>query len=183
MRTRQADERGSTLIEMLFALVLLGTAASAVLMMLNATLAGSAEHRTLASLNTLLEDYASSVEYQVELAPPDASASPPTPLYIDCPTPSASSATYVLQWYQQHVTFNYPASDAPGYSVRISAVAPWNSSTGSFDPNCPTAGVNNDANGLQKLTLEATSASGQQESLEIVVRSTAFSANDANAGF
>ena len=50
------SEAGDTLIEVLLAIVILGIASVAILLAFATTISGSAEHRTLTTADTVLED-------------------------------------------------------------------------------------------------------------------------------
>lgn len=175
------DEAGTALLEVLVATVVLVIVAGALLTMLATSIAGSAVHRDTAELNVLLEDYAQTATYEIELAPANLTSSPPTPLFLEC---SGSSPTQVLAYYQANVTFTYPTGFADGYKVGITAVAPFNTSKGIFDgTGCAPGSPGPDASGLQELTAVATAPNGQSASLTFVVRDPAFLQSDATLSF
>lgn len=96
------DERGDTLIEVLIALVIIGLTATAVLGSFATTIAGSAEHREYANIDTALRSFASAATYQLQQQP--------NPEFAACATPGS---------YQ--IVAAYPSSAAAGSQIEVFA--------------------------------------------------------------
>jgi prepilin-type N-terminal cleavage/methylation domain-containing protein len=156
-------ERGDTLIEVLFAVVIIAIGATALLGALTTSLTGSGEHRSLAALDSLLRGYGEAAKYQIQLQPANSMSPPPPPLYSD----SASAATY----YSAKITFSMPVGYAGWAPPVVSCVRSWNPSSKNFDPSCSPIS----ASGIQLLTLSAKSPSKISDSLQIVVRNPLYS--------
>ncbi len=77
------SEQGDTLLEILIAIVIISLTVTALLGALVTTLTTSTEHRSLSTLDTLLNSFAQSVENQVQ------GKSQQQPLFLNCPTPVA----------------------------------------------------------------------------------------------
>lgn len=156
------------------AIVIMGITAAAVLGALGASIIASASHRGVTQNDVLLKSYAETAKYQIELGS--------SPLYADCPTPNPSANT-VLNAYKAGVTWAYPTGYTSGYTVTITGVEPWNSTSASWDSACPviTSAPNADANGLQRVTITATGPTNLSDTVQIIVRNPVL--NTANAGF
>jgi type II secretory pathway pseudopilin PulG len=137
------SEDGDTLIEVLFALVIIALSVSALLGALITAVATSGEHRSLSVEDTLLRSYAETAEYQIQVQ------STPVPLFTQC----ASSYP---------VTYSMPPGSA-GYSVSITGIQYWNGS--GFDSSCGA----NDKKGVQLITVSSTGP-GATQTLSFVVR-------------
>lgn len=142
-------ERGDTLIEVLLAVVITGATAVAALGGLATTLAGSAQHRALASIDTDLRTTAEQTKYDLELQPSD-------PWFFEgCPVSWTSTS------YDGHLL---PLA-AP--TVSLQSVVFFNLVTNTFD--LPGVCSGNDLPGYQQLTF-IDSASGFSQTLSIAVR-------------
>jgi type II secretory pathway pseudopilin PulG len=137
------SESGDTLIEVLFALVIIALSVSALLGALITAVATSGEHRSLSVEDTLLRSYVETAEYQIQVQ------STPAPLFAQC------APTYPI-------TFSMPPGSS-GYSVSITGVQYWNGS--GFDSSCGS----NDKKGVQLVTVSSTGP-GATQTLSFVVR-------------
>lgn len=160
-RYRRPDA-GETLIEVLLAVVIIALSVSALLGGLITSITSSAEHRSLAELDTVLKSNADSLKYQVELMQPDTSA-----WFTDCASVAATS-------YGSHtVIFSVPS----GYIVQLTGIQYWNSSTDQFDATSvdSTSCLANpsDQTGYQLLTLTGTAPNGVSQTLRLGVRKPA----------
>ena len=68
-RHRRRDERGDTLIEVLFAVVIIALAAGPLIGALLESIAASAEHRGLATADTLLQTFAETAVSEIQTSP------------------------------------------------------------------------------------------------------------------
>lgn len=134
------DEAGDTLIEVLIALAVIGLTAAALLGAFATSISASAEHRRLATIDTVLTGFAETATYQIQLQP--------SPLFqVSCPS------SYTLA----------PSFTAPtGYTVAISSVQHWN---GTSFTSCTTGS----STGPQLITATASGPSGSSDSLSFVV--------------
>jgi trimeric autotransporter adhesin len=105
------SEAGDTLIEVLLALVILGLASVALLLAFATSIAGSAEHRTLATADTVLRTVAEETISQMQQNSSGAFA---------CPS-----------------TFTASPSVPTGYTVSSVTVQYWSSATSSFSSSNP----------------------------------------------
>jgi type II secretory pathway pseudopilin PulG len=78
------DERGDTLIELLIATTIIAITVSALFGALIGSITGSVEHRSLATLNTVLKSFAESAKYDIQLQPLVSGVSGPE--YTECAT-------------------------------------------------------------------------------------------------
>jgi type II secretory pathway pseudopilin PulG len=143
-RWSRRDEAGDTLIEVLIALLVIGVTTAALLGAFATSISASAEHRNLATIDTLLKSFAETATYQIQLQP--------NPLFASC----AGS-------YDITVAFTVPA----GYAVATSSVAYWNNAT--FVPGCATGST-----APQQITAFATGPNGSSDTLAFVVMDPAF---------
>jgi type II secretory pathway pseudopilin PulG len=140
------------------AITIIGIAATAVLGALATSVTASGQHRSIASVDTVLKSYAENAKYQIELKA--------SPLFSNaaCAAPSTYSSAN-LGW------------TAPtGYStyvVGITSVEPWNATSKQFDS------TGSCTNGLERLTIVATAPTGVSDTLQIVVRNPAYNTADA----
>jgi hypothetical protein len=85
---RRGDERGDTLIEILVATTVIGLVVAALFGALITSLSSSVEHRSLATVDTVLKSFAESVKYAVQLETV-GQGTPPGPLFAECATTSS----------------------------------------------------------------------------------------------
>ena len=143
-------DRGDTLVEIIIALAIIGITVSALLAALVTALTSSGVHRSLTNLDTTLRSNAEEAKYLIQLQP--------SALFQNGAT--VTSATYNGS--------PIPLSAPSGYTVVISGIQYWNSSTNGFDATY-SAAVDN--TGYQLLTLRATAPSGATETLSVGLRS------------
>ena len=141
------SEAGDTLVEILIAMVILGISGTAILGAFTTAIAGSGEHRTLATLDTVLRSYAETATYQIQLQPTGA-------LFSACAT-------------SYSITTPSPPS---GYSVAISSIKYWSSSTSTWT----TTGCSASANAPELITATATGPGNLSDSLAFVVTNPLF---------
>ena len=177
------SEHGDTLIEVLMAVVVIGLTVVALMGGLVTSITGSAEHQSIAQIDSLLKSYAEAAKFQIELQP--VVANPPSaPIFRDCS--GSGSATAVLTYYQTNVQYTYPAAyPKPSYAVVITELKPWNNASNSWDAACSTSGTNHDANGLQLLTIKATAPNSISDQMQVIVRNPDYPSATPNpyAGF
>ncbi|HEV3213450.1 MAG TPA: hypothetical protein VGZ03_08665 [Acidimicrobiales bacterium] len=121
---RAPDEAGDTLIEVLFAIAILGIASVALLVAFAASISASAVHRSLATFDTVIRSASQQAISQIQQQP--------NPLYESCAP---------LAYYQSGpgaVVFNLPS----GYSAQVTSVQYWTGSVFSSNisqcvPNSP----------------------------------------------
>jgi type II secretory pathway pseudopilin PulG len=152
------SEDGDTLIEVLISIAILGITITALLGALLATITSASEHRSLASLDTVLRSYAEQLKYDVQLQ--GASS-----WFTQCAT--VSSPTTSPPRYEGH-SITPPNQPPSGhYSVVILGIKYWNDSTNTFDAACTGAG---DQSGFQLVTFQVTAPNGVAEPLSVGVR-------------
>lgn len=149
-RDSQRDERGEsgdTLIEVLITMMVVGTAATALLMAFSTAIAASAEHRNLASTDTVLRSVSEKVAAQFE---------GPNSVYASCATPAAYNAVTSVQ--AQLETASAPFQ----YNASITDVQYW--SGAGFTTSCPTGSA-----APQQITLTVTGPQAAFGSVQFVV--------------
>jgi len=111
---RRRSESGDTLVEVLLAIVILGIASLAVILAFATSISGSAEHRSLATFDTVLRSASEEVvsQLQQQTASEFGTCTNPAPSY--------------------NVTFSLPT----GYQATITQVQYWNGN--SFGSTCET---------------------------------------------
>lgn len=140
----QRDEAGDTLVEVLVAIVVLSLCGLALLLTFSTSITASVEHRSLATLDTVLRSASESATAQIQ----QQSGA----LFSTCASPS---------FYNSNVTWSVPS----GYTVTITSVQYWTGS--SFTPigtSCPSGSLQ-----PQLLTMTATATNGVSDSLSFVV--------------
>ena len=114
------SEAGDTLVEVLLAIVILGLAAVAILLAFGTSISGSAEHRNLATADTVLRTAA---EVTTSLIQQQSSTQ-----WGNCPNPAVPNPYSNLQ--------STVAQSVPGWTVQINPsgypVGYWNTSSASF---------------------------------------------------
>jgi type II secretory pathway pseudopilin PulG len=148
------SEVGDTLIEVLIAVVIVGLIAVALLGALTTSLSSSADHRYLATMDTVLKSYGETARYDIELQP--------NAWYQPCPSWASSPPTYDVPSNRQIIVSN-PLPDFSNYQIVLQSPT-------YFDP------VGNRSDGttcvpkdLQVLTFSA-SRGGISQTLSVVVR-------------
>jgi type II secretory pathway pseudopilin PulG len=137
-RERRRSEAGDTLIELLIAMAIMTLTGASILGAFVTSINASTQHRQLATINTLLRSYAEVATYQIQLQP--------SPLYQSCATPSTyTSGTYAMS--------NLPSSS--GFTITLSTIQYWNSSTKSFGATCVSGSIQ-----PELLTITATGTAG-----------------------
>ena len=149
----QRSESGDTLVELLIAMAVIGITAVALLTGFSTSFSASAEHQSLASIDTVLKSFVETATYQLSLQP-----QPPTttPQFTTCATVSTYSSVTLSQ---------------NGYTANIVAVQYGSGSPPSWGPSC-TANANPPQ--PQLLTAQVTGRGGS-ESLQFVVANPAYS--------
>jgi hypothetical protein len=113
MRARRwSDDRGESLVELLFAIAIMSTAVVAMLAGLATAVVVSDTHRKQASAGAQVRTFAEAVEKAVNNAPS---------AYVDCATTASYGSVYTAE---------------AGYTAQIVAVRYWNGS--SFSTACGT---------------------------------------------
>jgi hypothetical protein len=137
------SDAGDTLVELLIAMVVIGLTAAALLGAFATSISASAEHRGLATADTVLKSFAETATYQIQLQP--------SPKFVACAT---------LSSYQPIVSsFNSsPVATTNGFTVAISSVQNWTSCTPI--PVQPPP---------QLITATATGSNGSRDALTFVV--------------
>jgi type II secretory pathway pseudopilin PulG len=151
-------EAGDTLLEVLIAIAILGIIVAALLGALLTTITSATEHRSLATLDTVLRSYAEQLKYDVQLQGTGS-------WFTQCA--SVSSPTTSPPQYQGHTVT--PANQPPNvhYSAVILGIKYWNDVTNTFDTNCGAPG---DQSGYQLVTFQVTAPNGLTEPLSVGVR-------------
>jgi len=134
--SRRLDE-GDTLVEVLIALMVLGTTTVALLIAFGTTLSASAQHRSLSNYNTVLASANSEVSSLVQQ---NSGA-----IFGTCPSPPSSLSAYPSQ---AALSANLPSP----YTAQITGVAYWSGS--SFTSACTSS--NNTAPELITVTVTNT---------------------------
>ncbi len=138
------DESGDTLVEVLVAIVVLSLCGLALLLTFSTSITASVEHRSLATLDTVLRSASESATAQIQ----QQSGA----LFSSCATPSL---------YNANVTLSVPA----GFTVAITSVQYWTgTSFSAIGASCPTGSLQ-----PQLLTMTATATNGVRDSLSFVV--------------
>jgi type II secretory pathway pseudopilin PulG len=142
-RSRRS-ESGDTLIEVLLAIVILGLASVSILLAFATTISGSAEHRSLTTMDTVLRTAA---EDALTLSQQGTTAQ-----FETCPT--------------SDVPTSLPANSLPtGYGAQISQPQYWSSTASNFTGSC-VAGTTNSP---QLVQITVTSPTGTTGSISFVV--------------
>jgi type II secretory pathway pseudopilin PulG len=140
-----AHDRGETLIELLVAVVIMGTAVVAIVGGLGTAILMSDIHRKQSIIAEDLNAFAAAIQGAVATSPG----------YIDCATGSGGARPYPSY------------TPGPGYQADIPQVRYWNATTSTFTTTCA---LGSDL-GAQLLTLHVWSDDGRVDrSMDIVVR-------------
>jgi hypothetical protein len=148
-----SSDAGDTLIEVLLALIVVGLTVVAILGAFATTIFATAEHRTLASNDTVLRTFSEYVNYELRLASP--------PQFIPCA---------MQNQYQTPIANTWQSTYAPsGYTVSLVV-------NGYNGPGCQAFSTQNPPNPLppnppaEMLTATVTSSGGSDQ-LQLVVMS------------
>lgn len=168
-RVRPDSEDGDTLLEVLVAIVVVALAGVALLGAFAVAIGGSATHRSLTTLNTVLQSFAEEATFQIQLQPP-----PLLPLYEACATASGVSTAGGASWVSYGNSSLQPLnlySPPANYTVKITGIANWNGTA--FIPYMIGATNNGTCSSLpeapQLITATATGPKGITSSLDFVV--------------
>jgi hypothetical protein len=150
------SERGDTLIEVLIAVVIIALAVVPLLGALVTSLTGSAEHRSLAAIDTVLKSFAEAAKYDIQLQPVTPTSAP---LFKNC----ATTTSYRI------VSMPSPTSGPVGTAVTVfgtgyDANSPLTVAIGSPIPSSDViSGASSDGNGNVGVTftVPAGATSGQ----------------------
>jgi type II secretory pathway pseudopilin PulG len=173
------------LVEILIAIVIIGLTAVAIIGALTTSITSAAEHRQLATGDTLAKSFAESVKNTIQLQANDK--------FENCSsskTPAQVLADYVAAAPPWSTTNPPPAGDVyvPGYPsnytvgiVLTTGLEFWNAQTSTFDPGtgagtCPAVG-NFDASGIQRITVKATGPGNVTVTVAVIVRDPQFGAS------
>lgn len=138
------DEQGDTLIELLFAVVIISIAVASLMGALITSISSAGEHRALAGDDTVLKSFAEAYKQQIE----DAQ----TVAFVPC-----DSTAY-------GVSFTAPS----GYTVSQKSIAYWNTTQSDFvTTSCSTTPTDE---GVQLITIVAQGPSKFTQSLSFVIR-------------
>jgi type II secretory pathway pseudopilin PulG len=157
MRRRSAqstrDDRGETLVELMVALAIMGTAVIALVGGIGTFVHTSDIHRKQAKSQAFLREFAETLQSSMATYPTG---------YVACTTDASTGSP----WLTYENLYNVPVADRPMYKVHVLGVAVWNRTTATYT-TCPAAG---DA-GVQRVTLQVYTADTRaDERLDIIVR-------------
>jgi hypothetical protein len=158
-RFRSGSESGDTLIEVLVAIMVLGLTGVALVGAFGAIIGGSAEHRGLATIDTVLKNFAESATYQIQLKP--------SPLFMPCATLSgqATSSTHISYADSAGNNATAIAYQPPvGYTVQIKSVQYLVNNTSFSASGCSLS-----YEWPQLITATATGPKGTSKDLSFVV--------------
>ncbi len=152
-RIRDRDESGDTLIEVLITLMVVGTAATALVMAFSTAIAASAEHRNLASTDTVLRSVSEKViaVFQVQGA---------HSVFVACASPTDYNNAPAI--HTQLIT----AANPFNYTASITDVEYW-SGAGFSSSTCAPGST-----APQEVTLHVYGPQAANESLQFVVSGT-----------
>jgi type II secretory pathway pseudopilin PulG len=141
-RDRQQD-RGETLVELVTAVAILGTAVVALVGGIGTSIVLSDVHRKQATAGAVVRTYAEAIEGAVDASPTG---------YAGCAKPSAYAAP--------------PGFSTPdGYAATVTAVTYWDQKSSSFVTGCTTD------SGLQRVSVSVSSTDTKvTQSLAVIVR-------------
>ena len=147
---RHRRDAGDTLVEVLLALTVLGLATVSLVMAFSTTIAASAEHRSLASLDSALRSAANEALTQIQSQG----------LYTPCATPSD---------YNQKLQFT---SLTGGLAASVTGVQWWDGTSfpGSVSSPGTCSAGSTQASGPQLVTLSVSTSSGTSQSLSVAVQ-------------
>jgi Tfp pilus assembly protein PilV len=141
----QRSESGDTLIEVLLAIVIMGIASVAILLAFATSISGSAEHRTLATQDTVLRTAAEQTIAQME---------------------QASNAQFENCTDQNNLTWDLPS----GYSAQVLSVMDWSTTASNFSSVCTVSATNPPStNSPQLVQLQVTTPANVKLTISFVV--------------
>ncbi len=124
-RSTFARDAGDTLIEVLFAILVLAISSAAIFGAFSTSLEAAGIHKGQSTLQGVLSNYAETVVAQVEFGNP--------PKYLSCATPNSYKTSLDLTTFNQKLAQLNSTTKAP-YIVELTEVDYWNGST--FSPSC-----------------------------------------------
>jgi type II secretory pathway pseudopilin PulG len=140
-RLRPRGQRGDTLLELIVAVAILGTAFTGILAGIGTTFIATDSHRQEATAEAAVRSYAERMT--------DPFSAP----YIDCATTAS---------YSSPTGFSVPAA---GWSASVTTLLKWQGDTPpTFAASCPAPDK-----GLQQLTLTVKSPAGNHQATETIV--------------
>ncbi|MCB0966017.1 MAG: cellulose binding domain-containing protein [Ilumatobacter sp.] len=163
-RRREPDDgrldRGASLIEMLVAVVLLGTAGVAVLLAMATTTIGARNHDEIANVQTWLASTGDRLMASANNESVYAATNSEVPGYVPCS--EATTAEILVEYQSQVDALLSGSTGAP--DVRVDAVRYWNGT--SFDGSCHW----NQNHRLQQIVLSAAVPNGEREEFIVLRR-------------
>jgi type II secretory pathway pseudopilin PulG len=147
------DDRGETLVELMVALAIMGTAVIALVGGIGTFVQTSDIHRKQAKSQAYLREFAETLQASMATYPTG---------YVACSTANPGgdpSPTYQTR-------YSVPAADQATYTPVVTAVAVWNRTTSTYT-KCPAAGDG----GVQRVSLQVSTQDGRaSETLDIILR-------------
>jgi hypothetical protein len=113
--TDRHPDAGDTLVEVVLALMIISICVVSLMAGLATSISGSAEHKSLSTIDTVLKSYAEAVKWQVEL---QSAAT-----FTQCASVTSTS------YGGTAITFSPPS----GYTVALTDIAYWNTTSNQFD--------------------------------------------------
>jgi type II secretory pathway pseudopilin PulG len=123
--SKRLSDAGDTLIEVLFAILVLGVSSAAIFAAFSTSLASAGAHKGQSTLQGLLSNYAQTVVAQVEFGTP--------PKYRSCATPNYYKTNLDFTSFNQKLAQLNATTQTP-YVLELTDVQFWNGS--SFGPSC-----------------------------------------------
>jgi type II secretory pathway pseudopilin PulG len=142
---RRGSEAGDTLLEILIAIVVLGLASVALIVGFGTSISSSAEHRNLATFDTILATASQEAIAQIQQQQSLFQTCPPSPVNF-YQGENASSQPPATSLYM-----NIPSPYTSQYTVTYTGVLYWDSAQGIYDANCVVDGYQ-----AQLITITAT---------------------------
>jgi len=137
-RTCSRRDRGTTFIELLVSIVIVGSAGIAVLTTISSTARGAAEHRRISDAQAWLASLGDAI-IDVDT------------YYRDCD--SEPDPSVIASEYETNIIDPITSSSSLAPTTDITAVEFWNSSTGNFGSTCR---YSSHGDRLQRITLQTT---------------------------
>jgi type II secretory pathway pseudopilin PulG len=127
---RRGSEAGDTLLEILIAIVVLGLASVALIVAFGTSISSSAEHRNLASFDTILATTSQEAIAQIQQQQSLFQTCPPSPVGFYQGENASGQPLYM----------NIPSPYTSQYTVTYTGVLYWDSAQGIYDANCVVNG-------------------------------------------